>query len=73
MINPECDLSWILDSRIQCVKRSKKFIVSFSSNILNISFAGSCLFVCLFVFYIPSSARSFRDGTPNYCSLAKDV
>ena len=65
MINPECDL------RIQCVKRSKKFIVSFSSNILNISFAGSCLFVCLFVFYVPSTARSFRDGTPIYCPLRR--
>ena len=27
-----------------------------------------CLF-CLFVFYVPSTARSFRDGTP----IAKDV
>ena len=27
-----------------------------------------CVCVCLFVFYIPSTARSFRDGI-----LAKDV
>ena len=23
-----------------------------------------CVYVCLFVFYVPSTARSFRDGTP---------
>ena len=27
--------------------------------------------VCLFVFYVPSTARSFRDGTPIYCPLRK--
>ena len=26
-------------------------------------------FVCLFVFYVPSTARSLRDGTPIYCPL----
>ena len=30
-------------------------------------------FLCLFVFYVPSTARSFRDGTPHLLSLAKDV
>ena len=25
----------------------------------------------LFVFYVPSTARSFRDGTPIYCPLRK--
>ena len=29
------------------------------------------LFVCLFVFYVPSTARSFRDGTPIYCPLQR--
>ena len=29
----------------------------------------SVQFVCLFVFYVPSTARSFRDGTPIYCPL----
>ena len=29
-----------------------------------------CLVIC---FYVPSTARSFRDGTPNSLSLAKDV
>ena len=30
------------------------------------------LFVCLFVcFYVPSTARSFRDGTPIYCPLRR--
>ena len=28
-------------------------------------------FVCLFVFYVPSTARSFRDGTPIYCPLRR--
>ena len=28
------------------------------------------MFVCLFVFNVPSTARSFRDGTPIYCPLA---
>ena len=27
--------------------------------------------VCLFVFYVPSTARSFRDGTPIYCPLRR--
>ena len=27
----------------------------------------------LIVFYVPSTARSFRDGTPHLLSLAKDV
>ena len=27
------------------------------------------LFVCLFVFNVPSTARSFRDSTPIYCPL----
>ena len=27
----------------------------------------------LFVFYVPSTVRSFRDGTPYLLSLAKDV
>ena len=31
------------------------------------------LFVCLFVFNFPSTARSFRDGHPHLLSLAKDV
>ena len=36
----------------------------------------SCIimFLCccfLFVFYIPSTARSFRDGTPIYCPLRR--
>ena len=26
-------------------------------------------FVCLFVFYVPSTARSFRDSTPIYCPM----
>ena len=26
---------------------------------------------CLFVFYVPSTARSFRDGTPIYCPLRR--
>ena len=30
-----------------------------------------CLFVCLFVFNVPSTARSFRDGTPIYCPLRR--
>ena len=30
-----------------------------------------CLFVCLFVFYDPSTARSFRDGNPIYCPLRR--
>ena len=25
--------------------------------------------ICLFVFYVPSTARSYRDGTPIYCPL----
>ena len=29
------------------------------------------LFYCLFVFYVPSTARSFRDGTPIYCPLRR--
>ena len=29
------------------------------------------MFVCLFVFYVPSTARSFRDGTPIYCPLRR--
>ena len=29
------------------------------------------IFVCLFVFYVPSTARSFRDGTPIYCPLRR--
>ena len=29
--------------------------------------------VWLVVFYVPSTERSFRDGTPNLLSLAKDV
>ena len=28
-------------------------------------------FVCLFVFYVPSTARSFRDGTPIYCPFRR--
>ena len=28
-------------------------------------------FVCLFLFHIPSTARSFRDGTPIYCPLRR--
>ena len=28
---------------------------------------------CLFVFYVPSTARSFRDDTPIYCPFSKDV
>ena len=31
------------------------------------------MFVCLFVFYVPSTARSFRDDTPLLLSLAKDM
>ena len=30
-----------------------------------------CLFACLFVFNVPSTARSFRDGTPIYCPLRR--
>ena len=29
------------------------------------------MLVCLFVFYIPSTGRSFRDGTPIYCPLQR--
>ena len=29
------------------------------------------LLLCLFVFYVPSTARSFRDGTPIYCPLRR--
>ena len=29
------------------------------------------VFVCLFVFYAPSTARSFRDGIPIYCPLQR--
>ena len=29
------------------------------------------VFVCLFVFYVPSTARSLRDGTPIYCPLRR--
>ena len=29
------------------------------------------MFVCLFVFNVPSTARSFRDGTPIYCPLRR--
>ena len=29
------------------------------------------MFVCLFVFYVPSTARSFRDGNPIYCPLRR--
>ena len=29
------------------------------------------LFVCLFVFYVPSTVRSFRDGSPIYCPLRR--
>ena len=29
------------------------------------------IFVCLFVFNVPSTARSFRDGTPIYCPLRR--
>ena len=27
--------------------------------------------ICLFVFYVPSTARSFKDGTPIYCPLRR--
>ena len=30
-----------------------------------------CLFVCLFMFYVPLTARSFRDGTPIHCPLRR--
>ena len=29
------------------------------------------LYVCLFVFNVLSTARSFRDGTPIYCPLRR--
>ena len=36
------------------------------------SLSGWCLFVCLLVvFNVPSTARSFRDGTPIYCPLRR--
>ena len=34
-------------------------------------FLFSVLFVCLLVFYIQSTAKSFRDGTPIYCPLRR--
>ena len=30
-----------------------------------------CIILCLFVFYVPSTARSFREGTPIYCPLRR--
>ena len=37
----------------------------------NPSCEATLLLVCLFVFNVPSTARSFRDGTPIYCPLRR--
>ena len=43
------------------------------NNIINNFIRSQIMFVCLFVFNVPSTARSFRDGTPIYSPLRKDV
>ena len=38
---------------------------------MNSKLIPNIIFVCLVVFNVPSTARSFRDGTPIYCPLRR--
>ena len=58
--------------KISCVFYLRKKI-TYWKKIIKLIIYTVCIIldVCLFVFNVPSTARSFRDGTPIYCPLRR--
>ena len=57
-VTTSCDSSWLFENLTDWIAE-------------RLTLHNICLFVCLFVFNVPSTARSFRDGTPIYCPLRR--